>query len=106
MPMTETDWMDLWDCCTAAIHNLERALAGETVEGLRLGDPGITREWCEAQLANHREMLERVEKNLARFARVQLLHDEIAAGTYDDRDAARTCVVADRLMAVLEGGQS
>ena len=36
------------DFIARQIQRLDRVLAGESVDGLKLGMPGLSREWCES----------------------------------------------------------
>lgn len=38
------------------IDAIERVLKGETVNGIKVGDAGITEEWCKTTLANLKGM--------------------------------------------------
>lgn len=44
-----------------AIASLRRILAGSTVNGVRLGDPGITKEWVRESLRDHQEIYEKLK---------------------------------------------
>jgi hypothetical protein len=41
----------------AVICRLESLLKGETVDGLKIGDPGITHEWVEQSLDAYKRFL-------------------------------------------------
>jgi hypothetical protein len=51
--------------CDEIIDRLKRVLQGETVVGLKIGDPGITRRWCEKSLALYQASRERFAAELA-----------------------------------------
>jgi hypothetical protein len=44
------------------IERLERALKGETIDGVKMGDSGISHGWLKRTLQSYRDMLQKIEE--------------------------------------------